>query len=88
MSDYQIIFPDNKAFEKQIRKLPKPALIRILKEIESKLASNPIKFGKPLRHNLIGLRRLRVGDYRIIYRIEDEKVIVTTIQHRKDVYEG
>ena len=48
-----------------------------------------IGFGKPLRYSLKGHRRLRVSDYRIVYRIEAEKnsVLIIAIKHRKDIYE-
>ena len=42
----------------------------IKKAIENKLAISPEIFGKPLRRSLKGYRKLRVGDYRVIYRIE------------------
>ncbi|HAZ12819.1 MAG: hypothetical protein A2X86_04055 [Bdellovibrionales bacterium GWA2_49_15] len=60
----------------------------IKKTIEDKLMTDPLKFGLPLRRNLSGLFKLRVGDYRIIYKIEKREVIVLVISlgHRKDVY--
>jgi len=50
---------------------------------------DPIGFGKPLRYDLKGHRRLRVSDYRIVYRIRSSPptVIIVTIKHRKEVYE-
>jgi mRNA-degrading endonuclease RelE of RelBE toxin-antitoxin system len=48
-----------------------------------------MEFGKPLRYSLKGARRLRVGDYRVIYTIEpDEVVLIVTIGDRRDVYES
>ena len=60
----------------------------IKKAIEKKLTVDPVNYGKPLQYSLKGHRRLRVGDYRVIYRIENEKkiVLVTAISHRKNVY--
>ena len=51
---------------------------------------DPIGFGKPLRYSLKGHRRLRVSDYRIVYRIEPEEhsVIIIAIKHRKVVYDN
>ena len=50
---------------------------------------DPVGFGKPLRYSFKGHRRLRIGDYRVVYRIEQENmlVIIIAIKHRKDVYE-
>ena len=60
---------------------------RIKKAIEEKLARNPVEFGKPLRYSLKGCRRLRVGDFRVIYKIEGETVLIAKIGHRKEIYE-
>ena len=67
--------------------LPKDVRRRVRAAIESKLAAHPIEFGKPLRYSLKGARRLRVGDWRVIYVIEPpDVVLVVKIGHRKDVY--
>lgn len=75
--------------EEKLRELPKSVREIIRKVIEKKLTVDPITFGKPLRYSLKGYRRLRVGDYRVIYRIIEDKVIVmiVDIDHRRDVYE-
>lgn len=51
---------------------------------------DPLDFGKPLQHSFKGYRRLRVGDYRIIYRIEQSSyiVVIVAIKHRKEAYSG
>jgi len=68
--------------------LPKSAQRRIRRAIEQKLATHPFELGKPLRYSLRGARRLRVGDYRVIYRIEPpDVVLVLKIGHRREVYE-
>ena len=58
----------------------------IKNSIEKKLSYNPEVFGKPLRHSLKGYRRLRVGDYRVIFHIETNTVKILVIQHRSIVY--
>lgn len=75
--------------EEKLRELPKSVRGMIRKAIEKKLMVDPITFGKPLRYSLKGYRRLRVGDYRVVYRIIDDKVLVmiVDIDHRKEVYE-
>ncbi len=69
--------------------LPKKIKASIKKAIEERLMVDPVGFGKPLRYSLKGHRRLRVGDYRVVYRIDVKKetVIVIAIKHRKDVYQ-
>ncbi len=54
--------------------------------IESKLTTRPEMYGKPLHHSLKNYRKLRVGDYRIIFRIESNIVKIFAIQHRSVVY--
>ena len=69
--------------------LSETARRRIRSAIERKLGSHPIEFGKPLRYSFRGARRLRVGDHRVIHRIEPpDVVVVVKIGHRRDVYEG
>lgn len=76
-----------KVVSKDIPLLPKSARIQIKRAIEERLTLDPIGFGKPLRYSLKGLRRLRVGDYRIVFQIEGYKVIISAIKHRKEIYE-
>ena len=59
---------------------------RIRKAIETRLLIDPVNYGLPLRKSLQGHRKLRVGDYRIIYRIQDKEIVILKIGHRKDVY--
>ena len=75
--------------KKDIPALPKSARELIQKAIEGRIKTEPQKYGKPLRFNLSGLRRVRVASYRIVYKIEAETktVIITDIRHRKDVYD-
>ena len=74
--------------EEDIPKLSRTAKQRVRKAIEEKPTTHPIEFGKPLRYSLKGTRRLRVGDYRIIYRIESPRtVLVFKIGQRREVYE-
>lgn len=83
------IFYDLGSKQKDYEKIP-PAVRGIIKKaIEKKLMVDPIAFGKPLRYSLKGYRRLRVGDYRVIYRVDEGRVIVIIVEidHRKDVYE-
>lgn len=74
---------------KHIPSLPSSAKVLIKKAIEERLMTDPIGFGKPLRYSLKGHRRLRVSDYRVVYRIEPEiqMVVIVAIKHRKDVDE-
>lgn len=67
-------------------KLPKSDRKRIKKAIENKLTLRPEIFGKPLRQSLKGCRSLRVGDYRVIYKIVGRTVEVLLFGHRSMIY--
>lgn len=60
---------------------------KIRRAIEERLGTKPDLYGKPLRRSLKGYRKLRVGDYRVIFRIERETVKVLIIGHRSAVYD-
>lgn len=74
--------------KEDIPRLPKTAKLRIKKAIEERLTTDLIGFGKPLRYSLQGYRRLRVGDYRVVYGIDaaTHRVQVVAIKHRRDIY--
>ena len=60
---------------------------RIKLSIERKLGSDPILYGLLLRGSLRGYWKLRVGDYRVIYRVIKAEVRIFAVGHRSDVYE-
>ncbi len=67
-------------------KVSKETKIRIRKAIEERLLTKPERYGVPLRGTLKGYWKLRVGDYRIVYKIEKSTLIILGIRHRKDIY--
>lgn len=72
--------------EKDLPKISVDQKQRIRKTIEQKLTQFPHEFGIPLRHTLKGYWKLRVGDWRVIYKIEGPKVIIFRIGHRREIY--
>ena len=72
--------------EEDLTELPANIRARIIRAIESRLTGEPTRYGVRLSQSLGGLWKIRVGDYRIVYEIEEEKVTVWAIRHRKDVY--
>lgn len=74
---------------KQFRKLPKAIGDRILVGMETVAAhENPRDRGKAMAGEWAGHWRYRVGDYRVIARIEDGRmvIIVVALGHRREVY--
>ena len=59
---------------------------RIKKAIETRLIIAPHQYGEPLRKTLKGYWKLRVGDYRVVFKIVESEVWILGIIHRKDVY--
>lgn len=60
--------------------------LKIKSAIEEKLVTYPDVYGKPLRRSLRGYRKLRVGDYRVVFRIDGTRIKVFVIAHRSVVY--
>jgi mRNA interferase RelE/StbE len=84
---WQVVYRES--IKKDIKKISSDMQYLIRRAIEEKLMADPYRFGLPLRRNLKGLMKLRVGDYRIIYSISKEIITVEVIKigHRRDVYE-
>ena len=71
---------------KDIPRISFPAAEKIRKAIEAKLFTAPEKFGEPLRRTLKGYWKLRVGDYRVIYKVTGKTVLILRIGHRSEIY--
>ncbi len=82
---YKLLY--HPAVLKDLRKIPSNTKPKICEAIERKLIEDPISFGKPLRQSLKGHRKLRVSDWRVVYRIEKNNIIILKIGHRREVYE-
>ena len=85
---YKVEFTESAV--KQLKKLDKQT-VRVIKNWVIKNLVNtpdPRLHGKALKGNLKGIWRYRVGDYRLLTYIEEDKVIITVIEigHRKDIY--
>lgn len=61
--------------------------IRIKTAIEDKLMTSPEIFGVPLRQSLQGYRKLRVGDYRVVFSLSQKRISILAILHRSQVYQ-
>jgi mRNA interferase RelE/StbE len=72
--------------EQHIPKLSTTIKARVQFAIQEKLSSHPDIFGKPLRRSLKGVRSLRVGDYRVLFKISEKTLYVVAILHRSVVY--
>ena len=79
------------AAERQLRKLDKPAAKRLATYLQHVSADpeGPRRRGKPLTGGLRGLWRYRVGDYRVICELNDERLVVLVVRlgHRSRIYD-
>jgi len=80
----------DRAAAKDLRKLGIEAERRILRYLRERIAgsSDPRRFGRALTGDRKGLWRYRVGDYRIVAAIEDDRfvVLVVAVRHRREAY--
>jgi len=82
--DYKIKF--KKSVLKDLKKIDKSSVIDILDKIDTELSINADNYSI-LKGRFAGLRKFRVGDYRIIYSIIGiDTVLILRIAHRKEVY--
>lgn len=70
-----------------LEKIPVATRKRIARSIETRLATTPEHFGTPLAGSLRGYWKLRVGDYRVVFKVNAHELWILAVVHRKDVYQ-
>jgi len=81
--DYNITF--KKSVFKDLKRINKQDAKRILDKIDAKLTKHPDHY-PVLSGQFSGLRKFRIGDYRVVFAIMDSNVLILRVQNRKDVY--
>jgi len=81
------IFYHSDVLKKDLPRISSAEKQRIKRAVEQKLSFFPHEFGAPLRHTLKGYWKLRVGDWRVIYRIDGKVLTILRIGHRREIYE-
>ena len=74
-----------KSVEKDLARLGKSEARQILDKIEKELSSHPDRY-PTLKGPFLGLRKMRMGDYRIVYVILDKEVLILRIGNRREIY--
>jgi mRNA interferase RelE/StbE len=82
---YNIIY--KKSVRRDLKKLSKPESKRILDLIEKELIKQP-ESNPVLKGQFGGLRKYRIGDYRVIYALLGLDILILRIGNRKDIYKG
>lgn len=80
---YNIVY--KKSVARDLSRLDKTEVRRILDRLEKDLAEKADSY-PVLKGKFAGLRRCRIGDYRVIYAIVRNDVLILRIGHRRDVY--
>jgi mRNA interferase RelE/StbE len=85
-SDFAIAWTT--ASRQALTRLPEKAATAVVEFLYGSLAASLHRVGKPLKLGLAGLHSARRGDYRVIYRIDDQRHLITVmaIEHRSDIY--
>jgi len=74
--------------QRQVQRLPptiRLRLIRVLRDLEQWPS---VSGAKPLRGSRAGSFRKRTGDYRVVFHMVGQKLVIESVGHRKDIYEG
>lgn len=70
-----------------LKKLPPEVQKRILAKLEYFISTpNPLFFAEYLKNHKIGQYRFRIGDYRVIFDVEGDLIIILDLGHRRDIY--
>ena len=80
---YRIVY--KKSIQRDIKKLDKNEASHLLDQIDNDLSNRPESF-PILKGHFAGLRKYRVGNYRVIYAIMGEDIVILRIGDRKDIY--
>jgi mRNA interferase RelE/StbE len=80
---YSLVYTHSAA--KDIAKLDSIAKKRLKKKLEL-LASDPHHYSKKLVNSCIGTYRYRVGDYRVIFDLDGDSIVVLRVGHRREIY--
>jgi mRNA interferase RelE/StbE len=83
---YKVIWKDQA--EKGLAKIDKTIARKIKKKVETYLIQDPINLGEKMLYDYQGFYRCRFDDYRIIYEVKKQELIILVVKvgHRKEVY--
>lgn len=73
--------------KKRFNKLPKQIQIRLVGKLEFFISQpNPLVYAEILTNPIIGTYRFRIGDYRIVFDLDENIIMIVDVGHRKDIY--
>lgn len=76
------------AARRRFARLPETVAVAVLEFVYGPLVANPQRVGKELRGELAGVYSARRGEYRVLYLIDDGRLLITlvSVDHRRDAY--
>ena len=80
---YKLVY--TRRAEKDIKKLDKNQKKRIGQTL-LRYKDNPLNYAEILTDSTLGTYRFRIGDYRVIFDIEGDDIVILRVGHRRDVY--
>ena len=80
---YNIVY--KKSVERDLKHLPRVEAAKVLDQIQDRQSEKP-EDSPILRGRFAGLRKYRIGDYRVIYAVIGSDVLILRVGHRRDVY--
>jgi mRNA interferase RelE/StbE len=87
---WEVIY--HKSVDDDLKSIGPAAAKRIVQTIDKKLTTSPKKYGAPLSNNLKHFRKLRIGDFRVVYQVISKKVIVFVLavgpRRDKEIYQS
>ena len=76
-----------KELQKILRRLDSDIKQRMKSALE-KFKESPLRFAQKLTKPELGTYRFRIGNYRVIFDIDEDKLVILRVGHRKDIYRG
>jgi len=70
---------------RDISGLPRQVKDRIKRTLE-RYSANPLSYARKMADTVLGTYRFRIGDYRIIFDIEDNEIVILRVGHRIEIY--
>ena len=82
---YDLVYhPDVKKID--LPKIDNKNKSMIKRAIQERLTTRPEVYGKPLQRTLKGFWKLRIGNYRVVFKIIEYKILILGIMDRKTIY--
>lgn len=82
---YKIVFRPQA--EKELKKFPASLQLQIIRKLKYFLSSaDPLHFASSLKDHDLGSYRFRIGDYRVIFDLEEETLVILSVGHRREIY--